>query len=210
MQESFLWKSCGALVNNRTSSPVKIGPWVRFLKDLNFIGPIVYYGAKLWSELVVACPIPWPLCRPAHPLMTPAYLEFNKALQDLFQWHWYLLAENCEVGPLPWLPTPPCRTRPFRPHPCRQCLYWQCQPACETRWSRPQLSPSARLVPETLWKNKQTIYLVLPFLNFINRFDIELAPWDTTFISRPIFGYFSTLILESCAKRSQLNVIITE
>jgi hypothetical protein len=75
----------------------------------------------------------------------------------------------------------------------------------------PQLSPSARLVPETLWKNKQTNNIFsAAFLNFINQFDIELAPWDTTFISRPIFGYFSTLILESCAKKSQLNVIITE
>jgi len=149
MQESFLWKSCGALVNNRTSGPVPEGPqfrsdraklwselvvayphpWLQLdlatmpiqscgalvnnrTSGLVLEGPqfnrsywTLGYGTKLWSELVVSCPIPWPLRRPAHPLMTAAYLEFNKALQDLFQWHWYLLAENCEVSLMKSVPS---------------------------------------------------------------------------------------------------------
>ena len=156
MQESFLWKSCSALVSNRTSGPVTIGP----LSGLVPEGP---QSCKI---------VKWACCFLPHPMATtktcpPAYDTCLSRIQQipsgsfsvtLISSGGKLWSELDEVGPLPWLPPPPCRTHPFRPHPCRQRLFWQCQPACETRWSRSQLSPSsARLVPETLWKNKQSI-----------------------------------------------------
>jgi len=146
-------QSCGALVNNRTSGLVP--ECLRFSRS----------DCRLWYKIVK-----WACCCLPHPMATmqtcpPAYDTCLSRIQQspsgsfpvtLTSSGGKLWSELDEVGPLPWLPPPPCRTHPFRPHPCRQRLFWQCQPACETRWSRPQLSPSARLVPETLWKNKQT------------------------------------------------------
>jgi len=81
-------QSCGALVNNRTSGLVLEGP--QFNRSYRTLG----YGTKLWSELVVFCPILRPLCRPAHPLMKPAYLEFNEALQYLFlKFFWRIIVK---------------------------------------------------------------------------------------------------------------------
>lgn len=161
MQESFLWKSCGALVNNRTSGPVPEG--LQFSRS----------DHRLWYKIVK-----WACCFLTHPMAAmqncpPAYESCLSKIQRspsgsfpvTLKIFWRIIVKWA------WC---------FRSSPLTTCTSMQESPIQATpmqatlmlvmptilwnpRWSRPQLSPSAGLVPETLWKNKQTIYLVLPF-----------------------------------------------